>query len=205
MTVFLAPSTCQLKQRGFTLVELMITLVIMAILLGIAVPSFESAIATNRVATATNDLLSSLAHARSEAIRRGQRVTVCTSADGLTCAAAGGWNQGWISFLDTENRVGATAVVDNANETLLSTGNPLPAGIVIQGDANLVQYVSYSADGLSRSMAMANAPIRAGTIRVCSTSTALGDDRRARDLVINNSGRVASQAILGVNNACPAP
>jgi type IV fimbrial biogenesis protein FimT len=188
-------------QRGFTLTELMITLVIFAILLGIAIPSFESTIASNRLSTATNDLLGSLAHARSEAIRRGQRVTVCISADGATCAANGGWSQGWISFLDT-TRGGAIASVDNANETILGSGAALPANILIQGNANAAQFVSFGSNGQSLSMAGAT---QVGTIRVCSTSSGLTDDRRARNLVINGAGRVISQTINGIPSTCPAP
>ena len=190
-----------LGQRGFTLTELMITLVVFAILLGIAIPSFESTIASSRLSAATNDLLGSLAHARSEAIRRGQRVTVCVSADGTTCAANGGWGQGWISFLDT-TRAGAIASVDNANEVLLGSRAALPAGIMIQGNANAAQYVSFGSNGQSLSMAGAT---QVGTIRVCSTSTGLSDDKRARSLVINGAGRVTSQTINGIANLCPAP
>lgn len=200
MVVLFSPPSIR-DQQGFTLTELVITLAILAILLGIAVPSFESTIASNRLTTATNDLLGSLAHARSEAIRRGQRVTVCISADGATCAANGGWGQGWISFLDT-NRAGASASVDNANETILGSGAAQPANVTIQGNANAAQFVSFSPTGQSLSMA---GGLQVGTIRVCSTSTALIDDRRARNLVINAAGRVVSQTINGISDTCPAP
>ena len=73
--------------RGFTLVELMITLVILAILIGIAVPSYRSTIADQRVRAAMSDLHTALVLARSEAVKRNRQVTLSP--------AGGGWNAGW--------------------------------------------------------------------------------------------------------------
>lgn len=58
------------RQNGFTLVELMVTVAVLAILSTIAYPSFQSTIRSNRVATTTNELIASLALARSEAIKK---------------------------------------------------------------------------------------------------------------------------------------
>ena len=91
------------RQRGFTLIELIITVAIVAILLAIGVPSFQEMMRNNRVAAHTNDRLSSLNLARSEAIKRGVRVSLCKSSDGLSCATTGDWTQGWIVFVDTDN------------------------------------------------------------------------------------------------------
>ncbi len=65
------------KYCGFTLIELMVTLAVLAI----AVPSYTSLITTNRIASGVNELAASLNHARSEAAKRGLRVTVCKSAN----------------------------------------------------------------------------------------------------------------------------
>ncbi len=187
-------------QAGVTLVELMITLVVLAIILAIAVPSFENTIASSRLAGVTNDLNGSLALARSEAIRRGQRITVCNSTDGQQCAAAGNWGNGWIVFVDT-TRAGNTANVD-ANETILRVASAVPAGIVVNGNANVTQFISFSPDGQARLM---NGTAQSGILRVCSTSSSLSDDRRARNLSLSVAGLVAMQPISGVSNGCPAP
>lgn len=89
------------KQSGFTLVELMITLAIAAILLTIGVPSFNTLMQNSRLTTSTNDLIGALNLARSEAVTRELRVTVCKSADQATCnTSVTGWQQGWIVFTD---------------------------------------------------------------------------------------------------------
>ena len=80
---------------GFTLIEMMIAITLMAILMAIAVPSFKDASLSSEVRSIANDLVAHAALARSEAIKRNAIVTLCVSADGATCGA-GGWEQGWI-------------------------------------------------------------------------------------------------------------
>jgi type IV fimbrial biogenesis protein FimT len=81
---------------GLTMIELMVALVVLAILVTIAVPSFRNASLGSRLSASANDLLASVQLARSEAIKRNQTITICASSDGATCAASGGWEQGWI-------------------------------------------------------------------------------------------------------------
>jgi len=103
---------------GFTLVELMIVLALVAILATIGVPSFTSFIVNNRLTAQANELVSALNLARSEAIKRNSRVTVCRSNNGAGCG--GTWNDGWIVFVDG----GAAGSVDGADELLRAWSGP---------------------------------------------------------------------------------
>lgn len=85
---------------GFTLIELMIGLTVLAILLALAVPSFRQFSLSNAATSANNDLVTSLQLARSEALKRNRPVTVCASADGEECGADSDWGSGWIAFTD---------------------------------------------------------------------------------------------------------
>jgi type IV fimbrial biogenesis protein FimT len=183
--------------RGFTLIELMVTISILAILLAIAIPSFQGLIASSRLTSAHNDLLSALAQARSNAIKVGNRVTVCMSANGTSCASTGGWEQGWISFVDT-TRSGSSASVDTG-ETIATTYAALPPGVVINGN---LPYISFSADGQPKTM---TGGFLSGTMRICSTSAALANDKRARNLTLNSAGRISVTAQSNVLATCPAP
>lgn len=89
------------KSQGFTLVELMVTVAVLAILVAVAVPSFASISNRNRLSALANDVVSSLQTARMEALRRGQRVVLCRSSDGATCSTGNPWN-GWIVFTDAD-------------------------------------------------------------------------------------------------------
>jgi type IV fimbrial biogenesis protein FimT len=83
-------------QDGFTLIELMVTLMVLAILIGIAVPSYRDASLSSRLTAYANDLVASTQLARSEAIKRNSPVRLCASEDGATCAVDVDWNVGWI-------------------------------------------------------------------------------------------------------------
>lgn len=90
-----------MRCRGFTLIELLVTVAVMAILLAIGLPSFQGSMRSNRVATATNELMASLSLARSEAIRSPGGAAVCASTDGTACNGTS-WNDGWIVWIDLD-------------------------------------------------------------------------------------------------------
>lgn len=193
------PGRSRGSQAGFTLIELMVGVAIMAILLAVGVPSFQSAVASSRLTTSTNDMVSALALARTEAIRRGTRVTVCKSANGTGCTTAGNWAQGWIIFIDT-TRSSSDATVDSG-EAILARQAAAPGNLVMAGSSGVPNFVSFAADGQAKLMSGAS---QAGVLRVCSTAPALGDARRARDIAITASGRVTTTTPASVAATCPA-
>lgn len=91
------------RQYGFTLVELMVTLAIGAIILAFGVPSFQSMMRTNRAATQANEFTSAINLARSEAAKRGRNMVLCPSSNQTSCTGGTDWAAGWLLFIDTNN------------------------------------------------------------------------------------------------------
>jgi len=89
-----------LAVRGFTLMELLVTMTVVGILMAIAVPSYRYVTTANRASSEVNALLGDVQMARGEAIKEGQFVSICASTDGSTCAGTSAWNTGWIVFTD---------------------------------------------------------------------------------------------------------
>src|SRR5436309_3565173 len=98
-------------QRGFTLLELMTALTVLAILVGIATPSFRQFSANSRTVASANSLANALAVGRSEALRRGSPVAICASLDGIACNTTN-WSQGWLVFTDGS---GTKGVLDSTD------------------------------------------------------------------------------------------
>lgn len=82
------------SESGFSLIEVMIVIAVLAILIGIALPSFRAAIQNNRITAQANELVTAFHLARSEALKRNRPVVLCASNNGSACA--GGWANGWI-------------------------------------------------------------------------------------------------------------
>lgn len=120
------------RATGFTLIELMVTIAVVAILLAIALPSFQGALRSNRVTTATNEMIASLSLARSEAIRNKGGAGVCPSSNGTACV--GNWSDGWLVWADAN---GNSAL--DIGEVVLrySQGNP---GLAVSNSGGTVVF-----------------------------------------------------------------
>ncbi|MAY25125.1 MAG: type IV fimbrial biogenesis protein FimT [Polycyclovorans sp.] len=162
--------------KGFTLIELMVTIAVLVILATVAVPSFTAVIRSNRAVSEANQIVSFITLARSEAVRRNRTVTICPSADGASCAGGADWSAGIVVFVDIDP-IGERSD-DDAAEPLLQVLQPLSTVSTIT--TNLTGgTLSYSAAGRTARRTM-------GTITV---SPLADSDQHVREVKISASGR----------------
>ncbi|MDH3608239.1 MAG: GspH/FimT family pseudopilin [Gammaproteobacteria bacterium] len=132
------------KQRGFTIIELMIAVILMAVLLTMGVPSFSRTIEQNKLSTQVNDLISTMQYARSESVKTGKRITICKSNNGTNCvSAAAGYESGWIVFEDDSPADGDL----DAGEQLLKVHEALESNFTLRGSNSFVNFISYLPSG----------------------------------------------------------
>lgn len=131
----------EFRVPGFTLVELMIVIAVLAILLALAAPSFERSIATNRMSGQANQLLLAMQLARTEALKRRQPVAVCSSANETSCG--GTWAQGWIVVTD-DNQAGDSSV---DIEDVLRVWEGLRGNLTFDDVGSLPGFVRFLPDG----------------------------------------------------------
>ncbi|HEY8048618.1 MAG TPA: GspH/FimT family protein [Ramlibacter sp.] len=166
------------RQAGFSIIEMTVAVAIVAALALAALPAMAGYLQASRVRSTTSDLFSTLLFARGEAARTNVRVVVCNSADGSRCAAAGGWEQGWIVFHDTNGNG-----VPDAGEPIVQHGHPAATGLRASGNSTVSRYVSYTPEGLAK---LVGGGFQAGTITVCPASLEPAD---ARQIIVNSGGR----------------
>lgn len=111
---------------GFTLLEVLITLAVAAILLGIAVPSYRSVVARNSIAANVNDFVAGLNFSRSEAVTRGRKIQICSSGNQQTCSGTPDWSNGWVIYVDD-----GTSDPKPTDETRLRVKGPSGSGFTI--------------------------------------------------------------------------
>ena len=159
--------------KGFTIIELMITLALVGVLVTFGVPGFSGLMERNQLTTGINQFVSSLSLARSEAIKRNERVNICTSNDGVQCTASS-YEDGWLVYVDSNQNNSR----DN-NEELIWVGSSLANNLTLRGSSGFSNQISYMSTGRIGDNTQ-------GEVRLCKDN----DITKARMLIIIATGRV---------------
>ncbi|WP_140718800.1 GspH/FimT family pseudopilin [Pseudomonas sp. Hp2] len=166
------------RDTGFTLIESMMAMAVLAILVAIGIPAFKATLERQRARTATHLLSAQFASARSVAISHRTPTTVCPSADGLRCTEGTDWSRGWIMYRDP----GRTPQPASAASVLRWENRPASGATRLLSSPGR-RLIRFLPDGRS-----------AGTnlsVRVCS------DERFMAEIVVNNLGRVRTSRPTG--------
>lgn len=180
------------RSAGYSLIELMVTIAVAAILLATAIPTFSNLMAQNELAVASNAARGALMVARETAVMRGHPVSLCAGEPSSGCS--GDWSGGqWLVFRDA-NHSGDL----DAGETVLQHGRVPGASqaVSIDGNGPLRSALVYMPLGHAERISGA---FGAGRLRLCVTRDIASN---ARELVISASGRVRMQRV-DFSGACP--
>ena len=201
---------CAKKQQGFTLIELMISLAIFSVLIGLGAPSFISAMKNSRLDSDYGELVRSMYLARSEAVKRTVRVGVCARATDTTCGA--NWNNGWIVFLDNVQGTPTTTGVINNGDEILRFSPPLDDKRKVTAAGSPWQVVSSSSNSVTQTFVQyrpdGSSSLSGGTFVICDDRgeehartlniVLTGDIRKGR-----KKGNKIAKDVYGVEIVCP--
>lgn len=163
------------KITGFTLIELMVTVVIVAILVTVGVPSFIDMVKNNRISSQASDFTTALMLARSEAVRRGS--IVCVKRKGTT---AGSWNAGWDVFPETSGETNCATVAN-----VIQSHDALSGSHTLNVGDPFKDYIRYNALGVA--VDANGAPAGSADFRLCRGTTA-NDIANSRLITISATG-----------------
>lgn len=166
------------SKNGFTLIEMMVTIAIVGIFASIALPSFSSLIKSNRISTGTNELVSNLLLAKSEALKRSQTVSLCPSSDQTSCNGLDEYATGWIVFLDCDGNNATDDTVDDCVEEIIKVQDGIDS--VFMTNPTVTKRVGFNYTGR---------PTGVSTFSIGSTS----DSATVKTVTVNLVGRVKSQ------------
>lgn len=188
-----ASGACRRLTRGFTLVELMITVIVLGILTTLAVPSFTDVLNASRLSGQTNELVSALHVARSEAVRRNSNVVFCRTGPTLAACSvgAGGW-AGWLVFEDANG----DSVFD-AGEEVIQRG-VIRSPLRVQ--SSFGDLLRFRSDGRARNSAATT--LASGILRICLETTLPAQN--IRDVALIAGGKTSLSRSDGGGN-CAAP
>ncbi len=174
------PSTCSRFERGFTIMELLMVMVLIAVLLGLGGPAFQSSLERNRMQSTVSGLAGSLAFARAEAVIRTQPVSMCPTLNDVDCSGSN-WESGVLVFVDDGDGTGASALDGSldGNEELLRIVDAAPVDITIR-TSGFVNNSSLVFTDSGRVLQGAN-----GTFAICDGRGATS----ARGLIVEVSGQ----------------
>jgi len=180
-------------QNGFTLIELMVTIMVMAIVLGIGIPSMTDFVRNSRMTGTANDLLAAMHVARSGAVSRRAPTTVCRSANPMAASPACGAGTGWIVFVDA-NDVDGDGLPDgdgalNAGEEILLANQGPPDTITITTTPAGSNFVSYASTGFLRSVGGTDSATGFTLCDGRGNVVTAGSNSTARVIVISPTGR----------------
>jgi len=199
------------KTNGYTLIELMSALAVLATLLVVGVPQLKVYFQGNRMVTNTNDMIASLGLARSEAIRRGIRVSMCKSSNAdsatPTCDTTANWQDGWIVFVEDSTGAGGGTIGDyeSGSSDVLVRAHPAAKGSLVTitpQDSSIDNYVSFTSRGLPK---LANGGSQSGVFSICDVRglTNASGNVIARGVELNAAGRVRATDEAAKIVSCP--
>ena len=189
-------------QTGFTLYEVLTTMLVVVIVLSFGIPNMQSFRQNSRMTAAANDLHSSFHLARTEATRAKTPITICASANSLAAlpTCSGGLEAGWVIFEDTDGDI----TVD-AGEAVLRRFPAIENGIVIN-TTGPDDYFSFASTGMGRGNITGTAPL--ATMVLCDPRgnvTGGGGKSTARVLIVTPLGRamvLADEAQVAFHGGC---